>query len=171
MIIRRSFLLLLLLFTGLALQTSLFGTLALAGTKPELLLMVSLAIALVEGPAFGATAGFVLGLGQDLVLELPAGVGALTFTVAAYVLGRIRMQLRSPSAWMPVVLVAVMTFIAMLFYGGFLILLGQAGLDGLFVLRHAGLAAVYNGLLTPLAFPLVRLLTGFARPGASEVMR
>lgn len=170
MILRRTVLLIVLLFTGLVLETSLFGGFTLTGTKPELLLLVALALAITEGPGVGATAGFVFGLGTDVVLQLPQGIGALTFTLAAYGVGRIRGHVQSPSAWMPIVLISLTTFVAVLFYGGFSQLLGEQSLPGIRIVRHAGLAAAYNALLTPFLFPLVRGLAATTRPRSTEVM-
>jgi rod shape-determining protein MreD len=170
MIVRRTVLLAVLLFTALGLQTALLGSLTLNGTKPELVLLVVLSLAIVEGPAFGAVAGFGLGLGTDVILALPQGVGALAFTVAGYGLGRIRMQMRSPSAWMPILMVSVATFITVLFYGGFSLLVGQVSLPAARILRHAALAAGYNALLTPLVFPVVRAAATATRPRSSEVI-
>ena len=115
MIWRRTLLLALLAVTGLALETSALGGMTLNGTKPELLLLVTVALALSEGPLLGMTAGFTFGLMTDVVLGLPAGVTALTYTLAGYVVGRIRMQMQAPSAWMPIAMVAVATLISLLF--------------------------------------------------------
>ena len=101
MIWKRTLLLFLLTITGLAFETSVFGRATLVGAKPELLLLIVVAVGMSEGPAFGATAGFVMGLSTDLVLQLPAGVSALTFTIIGYVVGRARAQVQSPGAWLP----------------------------------------------------------------------
>lgn len=164
MIWRRAILLWLLALTGLALETSLFGTATLQGTKPELLLLVTVALAMGEGPAFGATAGFTLGLATDLVIELPAGLTALTFTLVGYGVGRIRAMVQTPSAWLPMAMVSLATLGGVLFYAGASFILGEEGLSALRTLRHAALAAAYNGLLTPFVFPVVRALAARLRP-------
>lgn len=169
MILRRTILFAVLLPTGLALQTSLLGSFTLTGTKPELLLLVTLSLAIVEGPGFGAVAGFGFGLATDLVLELPAGISALTFTLAGYTVGRVRAHMQTASAWVPIVMVATATFLAVLFYGTFSMLL-DAALPITRTLRHSALAAVYNALLTPLVFPAMRVLASATRPSL-EVMR
>jgi len=170
MIWKRSLLVALLAITGLALETTLFGSLTLTGTKPELLLLITVALAIGEGPALGATAGFALGLATDLVLELPQGLSALTFTLAGYAVGRVRMHVQTPTAWLPMALVSVTTFAAVLFYGGISFLLGEP-ISVFRSLRHAGLAAGYNALLTPFVFPLVRGLAARLRPRMTEVIR
>lgn len=171
MIARRTILVAALAITGLALETSFFGGLTLSGTKPELLLLLALALAITDGPAAGAAAGFTFGLLTDLVVESPAGVSALTFTLAGYAVGSVRAQLQAPSAWVPTVMISVTTVLAVLFYGGFSMLLGEPSLPASRILRHAVLAGVYNALLTPLLFPVIRGLARLTRPHATEVMR
>jgi len=169
MIWKRSLLLFLLTITGLAFETSVFGRATLVGTKPELLLLVVVVLAMEEGPAFGTTAGFVMGLSTDLVLQLPAGVSALTFTLVGYVVGRIRSQFQTRSAWLPIAMVSTATFVGVLFYAGFNEILGQH-FSGPSVLRAAGISALYNGLLTPFVFPIVRALSSRLRPASSEIL-
>lgn len=170
MIWRRTLLVALLGFTGLGLQTSVFGEMTLNGSKPELLLVIAVALAITEGPAVGAIAGFTFGLLADLVLGLPAGVTALTYTLVAHVVGRIRSQMQAPSAWMPIVLVALSTLVAVLFYGSVSFVLGEESLPVSRVLRHAIQSAIYNGLLTPFVYPVVRVLAARLRPRAAEVL-
>jgi len=168
MIWKRTVLLFLLTITGLAFETSVFGRATLVGAKPELLLLMVVALGMGEGPAFGATAGFVMGLSTDLVLQLPAGVSALTFTIIGYVVGRVRAQVQSPGAWLPMVMVSIATFLGVLFYAAFSRVLGER-FGAVSVVRAAVLAAAYNCLLTPFVFPIVRTLGGRLRPRPSEV--
>jgi rod shape-determining protein MreD len=170
MIWRRTLLLALLTVTGLALETTIFGSATLTGTKPELLLLVTVALAMGEGPMLGATAGFATGLATDLVLDLPQGLTALTFTVVGYGVGRIRAQVQVPSAWLPMAMVLVSTFFGVAFYGGLSFVLGEESVSALRALRYAGLAAAYNALLTPFVFPLVRALGARLRPARGTAM-
>ena len=171
MIWKRTFLLVLLTITGLALETSVLGTNTLLGSKPELLLLMVVALAMAEGAMFGTVAGFVMGLATDLVMGLPQGLTALTYTVAGYVVGRLRSTFQTPVAWLPMAMVGITTFGALLFYGLFALVLGESGLPPLRILRHSALAAAYNGLLTPFLFPLVRGLASRLRPPAAGVIR
>jgi rod shape-determining protein MreD len=170
MVWKRTVLLFLLTITGLAIETSVLGTATLAGTKPELLLLMVVALGMGEGPAFGATAGFVMGLSTDLILQLPAGITALTYTLIGYAVGRIRAQVQTASAWLPMIMVSLATFVGVLFYAGFNYLLGDTFPLSRTV-RAAGLSAAYNGLLTPFVFPLVRALGARLRPRPPELLR
>lgn len=171
MIVRRAGLLALLTVTGLALQTAVFGQITLTGTKPELLLLVTVAIAMTEGPGFGAVTGFVTGLLTDSVLLLPQGLTALTFTVIGYIVGRVRAHVQTPSAWLPMAMVTASTFVGVLLYAALSLALGEPSILPSRMLRAAVLGALYNGLLTPFVFPVVRGLAARTRPGAGEVLR
>lgn len=166
MIWRRAFLLVILGITGLVVETSVLGGATLDGSKPELLLLVTIGLAMTEGPAFGATAGFILGLATDLLLGLPQGISALVFTAVGYGVGRARAQMTAPTAMLPIIMVFGATLGGVLFYGTLGALLGQA-VTLRALLRHAVLGATYNALLTPFVFPVVRLLGERLRPAGA----
>lgn len=156
--IRRGLLLVVVVLTGLALQTSIFSAITLLGTKPELLLLIVVAIALTDGPMLGALAGFICGVVTDGVADLPQGISALTFTIAGYAVGSARAQMSTPSAWLPMGMVAATTFLTIGLYGVFALILGQETLTVARILRHASFSALYGALLTPFVFPVVRAL-------------
>lgn len=156
--IRRLVLLLLLVVTGLALQTSILSAITLQGTRPEFLLLIVVAVAMTDGETMGALTGFACGIITDSVAGLPQGISALTFTLAGYSVGRMRSQVATPSAWLPMGVVAFTTFLAIGFYGVFSLILGQETLTVGRILRHATFSAMYGALLTPFAFPVVRAL-------------
>ena len=163
MIWKRAILLFLLATTGLVVETAVLGVATLDGSKPELLLLMTIALALNEGAAFGATAGFVLGFATDIFLGLPKGVSSLIFTAVGFGVGRARAQMSAPTAWLPIVMVAGATLGGVLAYGGFGMLLGE-NVSSRELLRHATLSAAYNALLTPFVFPIVRALGERLRP-------
>lgn len=162
--IRRALLLGLVLLTAVLLETTLLGTTTLAGTKPELVLLVVVALAIEEGSALGALAGFTGGLLTDLLIDAPAGFSSLVFTVVGYGVGAAREQLATPTAWVPLAVSGLATVFGVLAYAGVSSLLGQNGIATATVARHAGLAAAYNVLLTPFVVPFVRRLAVRLRP-------
>lgn len=164
MIWKRSVLIGLLTLTGLALQTSLFRTGSLAGTKPALLLLVTIAVAVGEGTAPGSVTGFVAGLATDLVTPRAVGITALVYTVIGYGTGRIRAQISAPTVWLPVAMVFGGTLLGQLAYAGVSALFGVVVAPAATIARHAALSAAYNALLTPFLFPLVRMLGRRLRP-------
>ncbi len=164
MIWKRTLLLAILILTGVLLETSVLGEATLVGTKPQLLLLFTVALALGEGPALAAGFGFAGGLVTDLLTGLPAGLTAMTYTIVGYVVGTIRAQVSTPTALLPVTMEFSATLGGMLLYGGLGMLLGQTELGGTALHLHAFFAASYNALLTPFLFPVVRALGSRLRP-------
>lgn len=153
---RRTLLLAAVVLTALLLQTTVFADIRLLGARPELMYLLTISFAVLEGPASGAVAGFVGGMAQDFLLNAPKGITALTLTLVGYAMGMLRQYIVSPSPVLPVFLVAGGTFVGVLFYGVVSFLLGQLDTTWMYLLRVAALSAIYNGILTPLLFPLLR---------------
>jgi rod shape-determining protein MreD len=167
MIWRRTLLLALLTVTGLVIETSVLGEATLGGTKPQLLLLMTVALAMGEGPALGAGFGFTAGLATDLLTGLPAGLTSITYTVVGYAVGAIRAQVQTPTAWLPVAMEFTATFAGVLLYGGIALLLGQEAVGGLALVLHGVFSACYSALLTPFLYPLVRGLGARLRPASA----
>lgn len=150
--------------TALLLQSTIFAQIKLAGAKPELLYLITIVIAILEGPSSGALGGFTAGMAQDFLLNQPKGMTALTLTLVGYVVGTVRPFITTPSPALPTLLVGAGTAIGVLFYGFVSFLLGELQVGVLFLLRVAFLSAAYNALLTPLLFPLIRRVAERTRP-------
>ncbi|HET6770261.1 MAG TPA: rod shape-determining protein MreD [Actinomycetota bacterium] len=154
--------------TALLLQSTAFAQVKLLGAKPELMYLVTVLLAMMEGPSSGAIGGFSAGMAQDFLLNQPKGITALTLTLVGYVVGMARQYIVTPSPLLPVLLVAGATFGGVLFYGFVAFLLGQLSGVG-FLLRTALLASVYNAALTPILYPALRRVTEASR--ARKVFR
>ena len=153
---RRILLLAIVIVTALLLQTTVFADVRLLGARPELMYLLTISFAALEGPASGAITGFVGGMAQDFLLNTPKGITALTLTLLGYTVGMLRQYIVSPSPLLPVFLVAGGTFAGVVFYGIVSFLLGQLDTSWLYLIRVAALSAVYNAILTPLVFPIMR---------------
>jgi len=150
--------------TAIVLQSTVFGQIKLFGTKPELLYIVTVLLAIIEGPQEGMLFGFFGGMAQDFFLNQPKGVTALTLTLLGYTMGLARQYIVSPSPILPTLLVAVVTVWAVCFYEGGSFLLGDLELSSVEFFRIAILIAAYDALLTPLAYPVLRRLFEGSRP-------
>jgi rod shape-determining protein MreD len=163
-VLRRTLALAAVIVTALLLQSTVFTQLKLVGVRPELLYVVTILMAILEGPNEGAIVGFAGGMAQDFLLNQPKGITALTLTLLGYTVGLARQYIVSPSPLLPTVLVAVGTFAGVIFYEIVSFLLGQADDPLLFSLRVALLTAVYNAILTPLVYPALRRIFEGSRP-------
>jgi len=154
--------------TALVLQSTLFAQVKLAGVKPDLVYLATIILAFLEGPSSGALAGFAGGMAEDFLLNQPKGITALTLTLVGYAVGTIRQYIVTPSPLLPVALVAGATSVGVLFYGVVAFLLGLS-VGTLYLVRVALLAGVYNGVLTPILFPVLRRVAEASR--ARKVFR
>jgi rod shape-determining protein MreD len=155
--------------SALVLQSTVFAQVKLGGTKPDLVYLVTIVLAFLEGPSSGAVAGFAGGMAEDFLLNQPKGITALTLTLVGYTVGTIRQYIVTPSPLLPVMVVAGGTAVGIVFDRLVTFLLGEAS-GGMFsVLRVALLAGLYNALLTPVVFPLIRRVAESSR--ARKVFR
>lgn len=153
---RRTAVLVAVIVTALLLQTTVFPELTLLGVKPELLYLVTVVFAALRGPAEGAVVGFVGGLAQDFLLNMPKGITALTLTMLGYTVGLARQYITSPSPLLPAVLVALGTAGGVAFHQAVAFLLGEEEDPFSYVAKVVLLTAVYGGVLTPIFFPVLR---------------
>lgn len=152
------------LVTALLLQSTVFAQLRLLGVRPELLYLVVIVFAFLEGPSEGAVIGFVAGLAQDMLLNEPKGILALTLTLLGYTIGMLRQFIVSPSPLLPTILVGLGTIGGVLFYVVVSFLLGNFDDPASFAVRVALLAGLYNAVLTPIVFPVLRRIAEGSRP-------
>jgi rod shape-determining protein MreD len=167
--VRRALLWTAVIVTALLLQSTVLSQISLLGAKPELMYLITVLTALLEGPASGAAVGFAGGMAQDFLLDAPKGITALTLTLLGYAVGMVRQYIVTPSAWVPVIMVAGGTAVGLMFNGLVKFLLGQLGSGWTYQARIAVLAGVYNGVLTPFVFPVVRRVAETSR--AKRVFR
>ena len=72
----------LLVVTAAAVQTAVLPLVAVAGFRPDLLLLLPIAFAVHDGPEAGVRIGFGAGLVTDLLVQTSAvGVAALAYAV------------------------------------------------------------------------------------------
>jgi rod shape-determining protein MreD len=161
--VRRTLLLIAVILTALLLQTTVFADVRLLGARPELMYLLTIVFAFLEGPASGAVTGFAGGMAEDFLLDQPKGITALTLTLLGYAVGMLRQYVVSPSPVFPVFLVAGGTFVGVLFNGIVSFLLGQFDVTVLYLVRVAALSALYNAILTPLLFPALRRVIDASR--------
>jgi rod shape-determining protein MreD len=151
--------------TAVLLQSTVFAQMRLLGVRPELMYLVTILIAIMEGPQEGAVVGFAGGMVQDFMLNTPKGITALTLTLLGYTMGMARQYIVSPSPLLPTMLVAVGTFAGTAFYQIVRALLGQLPDQSLaFGVKVSLLSALYGAILTPIVYPLLRRLTERSRP-------
>jgi rod shape-determining protein MreD len=138
------------------LQTTLFTHLQIDGVAPDVGLVAVLAVAYEDGADTGAIFGFIMGLAIDLFLTTPLGLSALSFAVTGYAVGVFQQGVVRTTPWLAPVLGGIGGL-----FGGLVFLtagaiVGQPGFLSFDSLRIVIIASIYDALIAPLVFPVVR---------------
>lgn len=166
--IARTLVVALLLLAAVVLETALFGALTLFGFRPDLLLLVTAAIATRDGPLAGVRVGASAGLLADLLVSSsPVGLGVLVYGVVGALVGWSRPYFAPTSVTAPLVLVAAASVLGTAGYGVLASLLADQRIGAPLVLQGAIAVGLYNTLLAPLATAVVRRVSeGFPLRGS-----
>lgn len=157
---RRTLAFSLVILTAVLLQTTVFVRyVTLFGITPDLILVVVISFALLEGPAVGATAGFGGGLLKDLLLAGPKGLTGLAYLIVGYVVGIVRPYVQSTSVLLPMAGIFSGSLAGSAIYVILAALLGQSLGPPRRVIEVVFLTAVYNTILVPFVYPVVRKVT------------
>jgi rod shape-determining protein MreD len=104
------------IFVVLMVQQVLIVPLRIAGAHPDLLWLLPITAALLDGPETGAIVGFWSGLAFDLVLPTPFGLSALVGCLLGFAVGSLTSAVDPRAAWLkPVAAVAGSVAADMLF--------------------------------------------------------
>ena len=151
----------LLVFFAAVVQTSVVGSWDLAGARPDVLLVVLVAVALARGTIVGAAAGFFGGVVVDLATLQTLGLTSLLLTLAGYWTGRYGETTGRARAHAPVVSVIVVTLLYGLGAYALRAILGDAVSAREALVTGLLPAVVFNALLT---VPIVALTRRVLRP-------
>jgi len=141
-------------------QVTVFPHLRLFGVVPDLGLLLALAVGYQEGPEAGAIVGFAAGFGFDLFLETPLGLDALTYALVGYTIGVLESGLFRSPRWMPSFLGAAGGLAGGLLFIALGVLVGLDAVKGTQGLVTISYAALYDAILAPFVFFLVRWVLG-----------
>ena len=90
----------LVIFVVLMVQQTVMVALRIDGAHPDLLWLLPITAALLDGPETGAIVGFWAGLSFDLVLPTPFGLSALVGCLLGYVTGSLTAAADPRAAWL-----------------------------------------------------------------------
>jgi rod shape-determining protein MreD len=149
-----------LVFVIVLVQVSVFPHLRLFGVVPDLGLLCALAVGYHEGPEAGAIVGFAAGFGFDLFLSTPLGLDALTYAIVGYGIGVFESGLFRSPRWLPSFLGALGGLAGGLIFIGIGVLVGVDAVKGQHGVVIISKAALYDAILAPFVFFLVRSIVG-----------
>ncbi len=149
-----------LLVVAAAVQTAVLPLASIGGFRPDLLLLLTIAFAIDDGPTVGVRIGFVAGLLTDLLVATSAlGVGALTMASVGFAVGALRPYLAPNSATAPVLLCLGGSTVGALTLGVLSTTLGDASASATLLVSAALVAGITHTLLLPLVLPVTRAVS------------
>lgn len=155
--IGRVIVLVLLVLTVAAIQTAVLPFVAVAGFRPDLLLLLPIAFAVHDGPEAGVRIGFGAGLMADMLVQTSAiGVAALTFAIVGYLVGLARPYLATNSTTAPFLLAFGGSAGGSFVLGMLSSFLGDGPTDLQLVMTVALFVGVVHTLLIPFALRVSR---------------
>jgi rod shape-determining protein MreD len=159
----------LLIVVAVVLQTTLLTHFDLFDAAPGLCMLCVLAVAFEDGPESGALFGFAMGLVLDLFLITPLGLSALSFALTGYAVGAFQSSIVRTTPWLyPMIggLGGLFGGLVFIVVGG---VVGQEGLLSMHGVQIVVVTAVWDAILAPLVFPVVRRIA--RRPGHATTWR
>lgn len=137
-------------------QVTIVNRLPLPAARPDLVLLVVVSVALVEGPLRGAVVGFLAGLTADLVPPADHTIGrlALAFAVVGYVAGMLE-DAEERTVTGTIVIVGLATAGAMFAYAGMGAIVGDGRVTWQSLARTLPAAVLYDVILAPFIVPFV----------------
>ena len=106
--------------------------------------------------ACGALFGFAMGLAMDLFLTTPLGLSAMSYAITGYAVGVFQAGIVRSSPWIAPVLGGVGGLFGGLVFISVGAMVGQDGFLSMASLKTVLIAALYDALIAPIVFPLVR---------------
>ena len=150
----------LVLLTAVVLQAAVVSRLDVFGAHADLLVLVPIAVALVDGPERGAMAGFVAGLAVDLLSTTPFGLTALAYGVVGFVVGSFQHGVLRNSVVLPVVSAMLGAALGVVVWVLTATVVGQEGLLDEDLLVVIAVVSVTAGLLVRPAVRIARWVDG-----------
>jgi len=149
---------------AVALQAGIAPALSIGGVVPNFLLLVTVTLALVEGPNLGAVAGFSAGLLFDLLGTGPVAPMALVLAVVGFASGMLQANMFAEGWLQPLSVLAMASVATGLMYALALAVLGVAGPFWTTFLTVVLPEALYNVALGLLIYPVLARFLRRNRP-------
>ncbi len=144
---------------AVVLQVGIAPHIVIGGVVPNILLLVVVTLALVQGPRAGTIAGFSTGLLFDLMGTAPIGPAALVFCVVGFLAGSLQANTFAEGWLLPLLILFIASLTAEVSYSIVLAVLGEGGFGVGTVFGVMLPGAVYNAALAVLVYPwLARFL-------------
>ena len=120
---RRKLLIFLIIVVCYILQTAVFPMIPFLGAVPNLMMVITVSIAFMQGSAEGALTGFICGLLLDISNPGPLGFSALLFVITGYFSGTFAEKYFDEDIKLPLLLTLVFDLVynTIIYIAGFLL--------------------------------------------------
>lgn len=138
----------------LVLQSTIFYRMEIAGIRPDLLVAFVVYLSWMRGPIVGTSAGFVVGLIQDLDAPGPLGLNALCKSLVGFLVAKAGFRVHRSDLGVRF----AFFFLAMMLHDAIYFAVETSGDPGAFFLRMLRVAlpsALFTGLIVLLVLALV----------------
>jgi len=143
------------LLLAFLLQVAVGPSIAILSVRPNFLLIVTIVMALVNGPVEGAVVGFCAGLLFDLIGTGPFGPAALVMCVVGYLAGILYERVFAQGWQLPVLVLAATSLFWEVCYLIVLLVLGQQISFFSALFTRAIPTVLYTTLIAVIVFPLL----------------
>jgi rod shape-determining protein MreD len=150
----------LVLLTAIVLQAAVVSRLDVFGAHADILVLVPIAVALVDGPERGAMAGFVAGLAVDLLSTTPFGLTALAYSVVGFVVGAFQHGMLRNSVVLPIASAVLGAALGVVLWAVAATVVGVEGLLDSDLLVIVAVVSVWAGILVKPAVRVARWVDG-----------
>jgi rod shape-determining protein MreD len=147
------------LVLSLLIQLTVAPEISIGSVKPDILLVVTICWALLEGPGQGALFGFTGGLLEGIFSTAVLGVSAFAKTLVGYFSGELRQRVISKSVVWPILIVFFGSILQELIRFAAWTMVGLEERPPFSFGIIAGLA-LYNALITLVIYPVIGRFTG-----------
>ena len=142
------------------LHVAVLPDLRVAGVRADGFVVLTIAVAMLDGPERGAVLGFVTGLVADLFLQTPYGLSALTYSLVGFAVGILQQAVIRAAWWIPVVTGFAGAGLAVVLFALSGAVVGQSGLVEPRLLLVALVVAAFAALLVMPTLRLARWALG-----------
>lgn len=129
---------------------------SIMGTKPDIILIITALYGFSHGPIIGTAAGFSGGLLGDLLAGPHVGLGLISKSIVGFFSGLIQRTIFVENILLPMVAIFVATWLNEFVYVSFIYLVGDTIPMKLLLLKIILPTSIYNAVLTPFIYALVR---------------
>ncbi|MBI4744927.1 MAG: rod shape-determining protein MreD [Actinobacteria bacterium] len=142
-------------------QTTIAPHLRIMGVQPDLILILTVTYAFIDGPVYGSALGFFGGLLQDFIIARNVGLNVISKTIVGYIAGLLKENVFIESMFLPVVAIFLASIVDQTIY----LILGftfgyQIPFKNVFY-RVILPSAVYNSIFSFFIYPAYRRLIAY----------